>query len=256
MTDINDLVNELQNTKIAYQQSLQNSRFKAGFLGRIAHEIRSPLSSLMGLHQLIINDLCENQEEEREFIEEAYNYAKKLMGILDRLITVSKLEVGKLSLEIQKVDIAELLTDIHEVMTLQGRNRNLKLILADIEKDIITPVDRSRLTDALLFLLEVVIDYGEMGEIKLHCRQDKKNQTAVITIDFPCQHLNISEEIDLVKSPIQELKQLNSLPQLSSGMKIILAESLLESMAGKLIFNTNEEDNLTRWQLLLPLDTL
>lgn len=256
MTDINNLVNELKNTKIAYQESLQNSRFKAGFLGRIAHEIRSPLSSLMGLHQLIINDLCESQEEEREFIEEAYNYAKKLMGILDRLITVSKLEVGKLSLDIQKVDIGELLTDIQEVMTLQATNRNLKLILGDIEENIITPIDRTRLTDALLFLLEVVIDYGEMGEIKLSCRQDKENQTAVITINFPCQHLAISEDIDLVKSSIQELKQLNSLPQLSSGMKIMLAESLLESMAGKLIFNANEEDNLTRWQLFLPLDIL
>jgi signal transduction histidine kinase len=256
MTDINNIVNELQNTKIAYQQSLQNSRFKAGFLGRIAHEIRSPLSSLIGLHQLIINDLCESQEEEREFIEDAYNYAKKLMGILDRLITVSKLEVGKVSLDIQRVDIVELLTDIQEIMTLQAKNRNLKLTLAHIKENIITPVDRTRLTDALLFLLEVVIDYGEMGEIKLNCHQNKENQTAVITIDFPCQHLSISEDIDLVKSPIQELKQLNSLPQLSSGMKIMLAESLLESMAGKLIFNANEENNLTRWQLFLPLDTL
>lgn len=256
MTDINNLVNELENTKIAYQESLLNSRFKAGFLGRIAHEIRSPLSSLMGLHQLIINDLCESQEEEREFIEDAYNYAKKLMGILDRLISVSKLEVGKLSLEIQKVNLGELLTDIHEVMTLQASNRNLKLMLVDIKDNIITPVDRVRLTDALLFLLEVVIDYGETGEIKLSCCQDKQKQTAIITIDFPRQHLAISEDIDLMKSPIEELKQLNSLPQLSSGMKIILAQLLLETMTGKLVLNANEDDNLTQWQLFLPLETL
>lgn len=256
MTDINHLATELKNTKIAYQQSLQNSRFKAGFLGRIAHEIRSPLSSLMGLHQLIINDLCESKEEEREFIEDAYNYAKKLMGILDRLISVSKLEVGKLSLEFQKVNLGELLTDIQEVMTLQAANRNLKLTLGEIDKDIIASVDRARLTDALLFLLEVVIDYGETGEIQLHCDKDKEKQQAIITIDFPCQHLSISEDIDLTQSPIEELKQLNSLPQLSSGMKIMLGESLLETMGGKLLLNSNEEENFTRWQLLLPLDIL
>ncbi|BAQ65979.1 sensor histidine kinase KdpD [Geminocystis sp. NIES-3709] len=256
MTDINNLVIELKKTKIAYQQSLQNSRFKGGFLGRIAHEIRSPLGSLMGLHQLIINDLCESREEEREFIEEGYKYAKKLMDILDRLIMVSKLEVGKVTLEIQKINISELLTDIQEVMVLQAANRNLKLTLGKLEENIITQSDRTKLTDALLSLLEVVIDYGQMGEIVLHCSKNEENKTAIIAIDFPYQHLNINEDIDLVESPIEELKQLNSLPQLSSGMKIMLAESLLDILGGKLMLNGSEEDNLTQWQLFLPLETL
>jgi len=252
MTDINNPLTELEKTKIAYQQTLQESRFKAGFLGRIAHEIRSPLSSLMGLHQLIMNDLCETPEEEREFIESAYKYAKKLMDILDQLITVSKLEVGKLSLEIQAINLSELLQDIQEIMAIQAANRNLKLNLEDMEDNIIIQGDRTKLTDALFFLLEVVIDYGEIGEIKLHGRKDEDKKIASVIIDFPCQHLSISEDINLVQSSMEELKQLNSLPQLSSGMKIMLAESLLNLMGGKLILTgDSKKENLTRWQLIL-----
>lgn len=256
MTDNNSLITELQNTKIAYQQSLQHSRFKGGFLGRIAHEIRSPLSSLMGLHQLIINDLCENPEEEREFIQDAYQYAKKLMDILDRLIEVSKLEVGKLNLEMQRVNISELLPDIQEIMVLQAANRNLKLQLGEIKNNIHVYTDRNRLTNTLLYLLEVVIDYGEMGEIILNCDEDSEKKQAVITIIFPSQHLSISENINLTESPLEELKQLNNLPQLSAGMKIILAESLLKVMGGSIVLNSSEEEKLTQWQLFLPLDTL
>ena len=56
---------------------------------------------------------------------------------------------------------------------------------------------------------------------------------------------------------MEELKQLNSLPQLSNGMKIILGETLLEMMEGKLLLNSDKEnDNATQWQIFLPLETL
>lgn len=257
MTDINNLTEELKNTKLAYQESLQNSKFKAGFLGRISHEIRSPLSSLMGLHQLIINDLCESKEEEREFIEEAYKYAKKLMGIIDQLTEVSKLEVGRLTLEIQKVNLSELLGDIQEIMALQAANSNLKLKLTDIEDNVIVNVDREKLTNTFFFLLETVIDYSQMGEITLTVITKKDSKQAMINIDFPSQFLTISENIDLIKPPIEELKQLNTLPQLSNGMKIMLAETLLEMMAGKLVLNSHQDnENSIQWQIFLPLETL
>jgi signal transduction histidine kinase len=257
MTDINNLAEELTKTKLAYQESLQNNRFKSGFLGRITHEIRSPLSSLIGLHQLIINDLCESHEEEKEFIKEAYKYAKKLMGIIDQLTEVSKLEVGGLTLEIQKVNLSELLADIQEIMALQAANSNLKLKLKQIEDNVMVNVDREKLTNTLFSLLEAVIDYSEMGDITLTVVTQEDTQKVVVNIDFPCQHLTISENIDLIKLPIEELKRLNSLPQLSSGMKIVLGETLLEMMGGKLLLNSdNENNNSTRWQILLPLGTL
>jgi signal transduction histidine kinase len=257
MTDINNLIEELKNTKLAYQESLQNSQFKAGFLGRISHEIRSPLSSLMGLHQLIINDLCESKEEEREFIEEAYKYAKKLMGIIDQLTEISKLEVGKLTLEIQKINLSELLRDIQEIMVLQAANHNLKLKLTHIKDNVIVNVDREKLTNTLFFLLEAVIDYSQMGEITLTVITKEDSNQAIINIDFPSQHLTISENIDLIKPSIEELKQLNTLPQLSNGMKIILAKTLLEMMAGKLVLNSHQDsENSIQWQIFLPLETL
>lgn len=257
MTDINNLAEELKKTKLAYQESLQNSQFKAGFLGRISHEIRSPLSSLMSLHQLIINDLCESQEEEREFIEEAYKYAKKLMTIIDQLIEVSKLEVGRLNLEIKKVNLGELLEDIEEIMLLQAANRNLKLKLEVMEDNVVVNVDREKLTNTLFFLLEVVIDYSQMGDIILTVITKKDTKQAIINIDFPSQHLTINDNIDLIKLPIEELKQLNTLPQLSNSMKIILGETLLEMMEGKLLLNSDKEnDKTTQWQIFLPLEIL
>ena len=53
MSDIEQLTTELENTQIAYQMAQEINQLKTGFLGRAAHELRSPLSSLISLHQLI-----------------------------------------------------------------------------------------------------------------------------------------------------------------------------------------------------------
>jgi signal transduction histidine kinase len=126
-----------------------------------------------------------------------------------------------------------------------------------MEDNVIVSVDREKLTNTLFFLLEAIIDYSQMGEITLTVVTKEDTRQVIININFPSQHLTISENIDLIKLPIKELKQLNSLPQLSNGMKIILGETLLKMMEGKLVLNSDKEnDNATQWQIFLPLETL
>lgn len=252
---INPLEIELNKTKIAYQEAMENNRLKTGYMGRIAHEIRSPLSSLMGLHQLIINDLCESKEEEREFVREAYQYAKKLIAIIDQLIEVSKLEIGKINPDIEKVNLAELLRDIKPIISLEAKNKNLEFHCENIEEnkqDLIIKTDRVRLTNILIFLLEVVVDYSEFGGIFLTVKKEDKG--VKININFPCKASAISEKIDLLKTPIEELQQLNKLPQLSNGMKLIVTDTVLKILGGNLSLKQTEEKETTQWQLFLPTE--
>src|SRR4028118_383672 len=77
------LCEQLKQTQLAYQMAHEMSQFKSGFLARTSHELRSPLSSVIGLHQLILSDLCDSPEEEREFVAQANASALKLVK-LDR----------------------------------------------------------------------------------------------------------------------------------------------------------------------------
>lgn len=255
INNINHLQTELNNTKIAYQEAVENNLLKTGYIGRIAHEIRSPLSSLMGLHQLIINDLCESQEEEREFISQAYQYAKKLMAIIDQFIEVSKLEIGRINPEIEQVNLGEIFGDIKPIIDLQAKNKNLRFeweTIGENNEDLIILTDRVRLTNILIFLLEVAIDYSEIGVILLTV--EKENNGVKINLDFPSKVSTISEKIDLLKTPIEELKQLNKLPQLSNGMKLMVADTILKILGGYLTLNQAQTKETIRWQLFLPTE--
>ncbi|MEO1432917.1 MAG: histidine kinase dimerization/phospho-acceptor domain-containing protein, partial [Cyanobacteria bacterium J06633_8] len=84
--NISDLSQRMREVELAYHMAREMSQFKAGFLARTTHVLRSPLNGLIGLHQLILSDLCENPEEEREFIGQAHERALQLLNIIDEIL--------------------------------------------------------------------------------------------------------------------------------------------------------------------------
>ena len=120
--DISTLRAKLKQTQIAYNLAREMSQFKAGFLARTTHELRSPLSSLISLHQLILSDLCDNPDEERVFVAQAHSSALKLMSLIDEILEVSRLEHGTIKLEIQPLELATVLTKVYNLTHLIAAN--------------------------------------------------------------------------------------------------------------------------------------
>ncbi len=279
MTDtdinINSLQKELSQTKLLQEQALQLKNFQAGFLGRISHEIRSPLTSIMGLQQLIINDLCDSPEEEREYIKQSYEYSKKLMAMIDQLVEVSKLEVGRIDLQPKEFNLWDLLEDIEEIMLLEAQNRNLKMQLINNSGDE-TPListDKTRLTNVLFYLLEVIIDRSEIGtitislekdEIKGESSREQKLHHKIIKFTFPAEEFDLVENNDLVgetgdhsaTNQAQKSELLNQNPQFSPQMKIEFCQTMLRLLQGKLELgecSADQENNLKELLVGLPV---
>ena len=112
---------KLRQTQIACQLAQESEQFKAGFLARTAHELRSPLSSIMSLQQLILCDLCEDPAEERETVAQAYSAAQKLLALLDRLIGVSKAVSGSEPLKLQPVSLEDIFMEAESLLMLQAQ---------------------------------------------------------------------------------------------------------------------------------------
>jgi light-regulated signal transduction histidine kinase (bacteriophytochrome) len=255
MTETEKLRQQLKQTQLAYLSAIETSQFKGGFLGRVAHELRSPLSSLMGLHQLIIYDLCENSAEEREFVTQAYESAKKLMGLIDELVTISKIESSRIELELKPLQLKEILAEIYTLTHLQAANRNLTLVISEPEANFYVMADEKRLLQCLVNLMEVTINNTETGKIIIKAQYSPSQDFLEINLDVPTAAGLWSEPIDLISPPPVEAKPLTQPPQFSDAMKIWLAQTLLESMGGKLQISAlspeTETESITRLQCLL-----
>ena len=257
MKEIEELKQELEQTQLAYQMAAQMSQFKAGFLARTSHELRSPLSSLIGLHQLILSDLCESPEEQKEFIAQAYKSALKLMKLIDEIVTVAKTEYGTNQLNLESIQIRELFNYIYHLTHLQAANRNLKLQILPPEESLCVYADHARLVQSIVNLIDSGISLMKYGNIQVTADSLSERNASQILIDLDCppqvwqEGINSLEQTNQIS--LDNIKAFSEDINMSSGMKLLLSKTLLETMGGNLeILNLSSEDSTTaRTRLIL-----
>lgn len=260
--DIKDLEKQLIQTHLAYQMAQEMGAFKAGFLARTTHALRSPLNGLIGLHQLILSDLCENPEEEREFTEQALERALKLLKLIDEILNVARLQAGTNRLNMQPFSLTDVLKETHNLTAVLAENRSYKYDITFPQKDIYVLVDPYWLRYTLVSLVETAIAGMEEGGISLYtevCQNkhltDHPN-TLQIYLDVPSHALPPVESIDLATAETlntTDTSQNQHQPMMTPGMKIVLNQNILEVMGGKLeIYTHPEQKDITRVLISLP----
>jgi signal transduction histidine kinase len=248
------LLQQIKQTQLAYQMAEEMSQFKAGFLARTTHELRSPLNGLIGLHQLILSDLCEDAAEEREFIGQAHERALKLLHLIDEILSIARTEHGTNKLDIQPQSLAAILGEVNDLTYMLAANRNFPLHILLPEPEIYVLADRRWLRQILVNLVDTAIAHTEEGGICISSSFSTTSNSVLIWLDVPDHALPTSEPIDLMKS--ENTVQKNA--AFSPGMKLLLNQTLLEVMGGKLEivpYPTTKKvaEHLSRVQVSIPL---
>ncbi|MEH2066045.1 MAG: HAMP domain-containing sensor histidine kinase [Nostoc sp.] len=256
--DMPSISQQLQQTHLAYLMAREMSLFKAGFLARTTHELRSPFNGLIGLHQLILSDLCENPAEEREFIAQAHERTLKLLKLMDEILNVARAEHGTNKLDIQPRPLAQILEEVHKLTYMLAANRNFPLQLLPSDPEIYVLADYLWLRQVLISLIDTAISQMEEGSICISSSAIGTNKFVTIWLDVPTHAMTWSEPIDLLKSEdhLTKIDQENA--ALSPGMRLLINQTLMEVMGGKLeiLPSTIVKEPLqqfTRLQISIPL---
>src|SRR5919202_4680875 len=265
--DLQPLKEELKQTKLAYEMAKEMSQFKGGILARTAHELRSPLSSLIGMHQLILSDLCDSPEEAREFVAQANTSALKMVKILDEVIAVAKTEHGTNRLEILSVPLAQVFEEVQRLTHMQAANSNLQFEVLPPDPEIHVLADPRRFRQVLVGIVDTTIaqlaDRKE-GSIKISGACSPESKEVRIWIDVQSPTTAWSEAVDLLSTTPEAQKQAGETKQLSPGLTLLMVQTLVEVMQGRLeVLVVSDEqsaassatDNFIRLQCSLPLAT-
>ncbi|WP_013321589.1 sensor histidine kinase [Gloeothece verrucosa] len=261
MNEVDRLTKDLQQAQVAYQMAAQLSQFKTGFLARISHELRSPISTIMGLHQLILHNLCESPEEERESIEQAYQAIQKLLKMIDEILMVSKLEYGRISLNIISFSLEMVFADLYQFTHLQAANRNLKLEIILPQPALYIRADLEKFRQILITLVDTGINLTKEGTIQILAQVNPESDRVIIYLNIPCsvelwqedgQFPGIGSEPSL-----ETVKNFSKTLEMSPTLKFLLAQTLIEMMQGQLeilpMSPENQSQRFTQIQCLIPL---
>jgi len=254
-TPTESVLKQLRQTQLAYQLAQELSQFKAGFLVRTAHELRSPLNSLIGLHQLILSDLCDNPAEEREFVAQAQQMALKLVELLDEILDVARIANNKDTLEIQPLQLTAALKEIEHLTQTLAANRNIKLQISSLDPETYILADPQWLRFVLLNLVETCIQTMEAGSIVISSQLIPNAEIAYISFDVPLPIDTWSESLDAMH--FEQQISLQREETLSPGFKLLLNQTVLELMQASLSFlpvsPVTDIEPLTRIQISIPL---
>ncbi|TVQ14048.1 MAG: sensor histidine kinase [Leptolyngbya sp. DLM2.Bin27] len=162
---------DLSTLQLAYDRLLHQAQHQAAFLGTASHELRAPINQIISLHQLVLEDLCENPAEEREFIAQANQTMQTVLKSLDLLITLSKLDIGTAQPQLKPTSLEPLLTRVQRQIEMQCVNRHCRFALGPVAPHLMVSTDAAWLEQTLVMLIEAALVQGS-SQIGLTVAED------------------------------------------------------------------------------------
>lgn len=147
--------------RIAMHEAESANRAKSEFLSRMSHELRTPLNSILGFAQLLqLEDLSEvNQDNVQHILKGGYH----LLGLINEVLDLARIEAGRLSLSLEPVQISEVLKDAFDIVAPLAQQQNVKLHAMESPCFEYVMADRQRLKQVLLNLLANAVKFNREG---------------------------------------------------------------------------------------------
>jgi len=164
-TDMNSLmqnINEFSKDKKLEIENLKvQEEFRKEFIGNVAHELKTPIFTIQGYIENLIDGAAENELLRHKFLNRAQISVERLIYIIKDLDMITKLESGSLNLEVSSFDLNELIKNIFDQLEIQAQKKEIKLIFnKDYSESILVNADRDKIHQVITNLIINSIKYG------------------------------------------------------------------------------------------------
>ena len=180
----------------AWQEAKSANQLKSEFLATTSHELRTPLNGIINCIRLVKDDYCDSREEEKEFLQQADNAAIHLLQIINDVLDISKIEAGKISVEIEDIDLAKVLHDVINMQLAAIKRKGLELKTPNWSEKIYVKADPAKLKQVLLNILGNAVKFTNSGTIEIQvivrAKENflaQKNQTIPVVMNHIHQAL-------------------------------------------------------------------
>lgn len=227
-------------------EEIMESRHK--LLLSVSHDIKSPLSSILGYLELMGMD--SHAKEEKRKITSMKNSADHILSLLTNLLNFSKLDQGKESLITSEFNISEFCDELGEMFAPLAKNKQLTFVYKkDIDDNVFIKSDALKIKQILSNILSNAIKYTINGKVHFIVSNDENSMTFNITdegIGIP------QDKLDEIFKPFSRIDNNESLIE-GSGFGLFVVKGLVELLNGKINVNS-EVGKGSSFTIKIPVD--
>ena len=213
---------------------------KSAFLASMSHEIRTPMNAILGFSEILSGSIHDGQQ--REFLDAIRTSGKSLLGLINDILDLSKVESGKLELQFAPCDTAGVSQEMTQIFGQKGEEKGIGFV---VEIDEHFPagvvIDELRLRQILINLLGNAIKFTEKGQVALRVTSAASGDDAVdLVFDVVDTGIGVpADQIDTIFNAFEQTKGQSAAKFGGTGLGLAISKRLSQMMGGDIILTSD-----------------
>ncbi len=172
--DLEKQVNErTQELQAALKKAESADRLKSTFLASMSHELRTPLNSIIGFTGIMLQGIVGSlNEEQTKQLTMVKNSAGHLLGLINDILDLSKIEAGEVKIQLEDIDFVKIVEKVIQTIQPMSDKKQLELSYETSDRLFSIKSDAQKVEQILINLINNAIKFTEKGSVKIICEKD------------------------------------------------------------------------------------
>ncbi|MDZ7718221.1 MAG: HAMP domain-containing sensor histidine kinase [Balneolaceae bacterium] len=260
-TELSKLNNELASAqrelakKTTELQKL--NELKNEMLGMASHDLRNPLSAIMSLSELMLDeedaDYQNLSEEQKEFLKQIHKSSQFMLSIIEDMLDISRIESGKIKLDLDLIDLVQLADHSVSMNRRLAEKKDIYLEFKEPAENIEIKADAHKLEQVLNNLITNAIKFSHAStHVTVQIRRDD-DSSVILSVEDEGQGIPEQEQEKLFK-PFSKLSVKATAGETSTGLGLAISRRIVEAHGGE-IWVESEVGKGSTFYVRLPADT-